>query len=70
MTSFPHRTPNPHGRGTDRHTPAGTMLVIVILIAVCTSAGQWELATALTTMAIAIYSPSIVVHIRHQYGRS
>ncbi|MER6342337.1 hypothetical protein ABT258_36355 [Streptomyces tendae] len=46
------------------------MLVIIILIVVCTSAGQWELATALTTMAVAIYSPGIVVHIRHQYGRS
>jgi hypothetical protein len=46
------------------------MLVIIILIAVCTSAGQWELATALTTMAIAIYNPDIVIHIRHQYGRS
>lgn len=68
MTSFPHRTPNPYERGTD-HPPAGTLLVIIILIAVCTSAGQWELATALTTMVIAIYSPGTVVHIRHQYGR-
>ncbi|GGQ85283.1 hypothetical protein GCM10010250_65560 [Streptomyces althioticus] len=70
MTSFPHRTPNLQGRGTGHHTPTGTMLVIIILIAVCTSAGQWELATALTTMAVAIYSPGIVVHIRHQHGRS
>jgi hypothetical protein len=46
------------------------MLVIIILIAVCTSAGQWELATALMTMAITLCSPDIVVHIRHQYGRS
>jgi hypothetical protein len=70
MTSFPHRTPNPHERGTGHHPPAGTLLVIIILITVCTSAGQWELATALTTMAIAIYSPGTVIHIRHQYGRS
>jgi hypothetical protein len=45
------------------------MLVIVILIAVCSSAGQWELATALTTMAAAICSPAVAIHVRYQSGR-
>lgn len=45
------------------------MLVIVILIAVCMSAGQWELATALTSVAAAICSPALAIHIRCPYGR-
>ncbi|MFF7929016.1 hypothetical protein ACFZDP_49685 [Streptomyces mirabilis] len=64
MTSVPNRTPKLHELSTGHHSPAGTMLVIVILVVACAFAGQWELATALTSMAVAIASPAIAIHVR------
>ncbi|MFF3062096.1 hypothetical protein [Streptomyces sp. NPDC057909] len=67
MTSIPDGTGYFPERGSNRRLPLGTFPVLVIIILAAT-AGQWELAAALASMAAGGPLIAISVH-RHRYVR-